>query len=91
MKTQCIIRRVSARHTRHADEIRQTMNAVKSIPVEQKYIKAAADMMETAMQNTQSEYIDSFTVCASYVMRYTVQLVKEGKISITEDPEADHE
>lgn len=89
MKTQCIIRRVSARHTRHADEIRQTMNAVKSIPVEQKYIKAAADMMETAMQNTQSEYIDSYTVCASYVMRYAVQLMNEGKISL--DPEADHE
>lgn len=89
MKTQCIIRRVSARHTRHADEIRQTMNAVKSIPVEQKYIKAAADMMETAMQNTQSEYIDSYGVAAAYIMRYAVQLMNEGKISL--DPEADHE
>lgn len=91
MKTQCIIREVSARHTRNADEIRQTMNHIKSIPVDQKYIRSAADMMETAMQNTKSEYIDSYTVCASYVMRYTVQLIKEGKISITEDPEADHE
>lgn len=89
MKTQCIIREVSARHTRHADEIRQTMNAVKSIPVEQKYIKAAADMIETAVQNTKSEYINSSGVAAAYVMRYTVQLIKEGKISL--DPEADHE
>lgn len=89
MKTQCIIRRVSARHTRHADEIRQTMNAVKGISVDQKYIKAAADMMETAMQNTQSEYIDSYGVAAAYIMRYAVKLMNEGKISL--DPEADHE
>lgn len=91
MKTQCIIREVSARHTRNADEIRQTMNHIKSIPVDQKYIRSAADMMQTAMQNTQSEYIDSYGVAAAYVMRYAVQLVKEGKIAITEDPEADHE
>lgn len=91
MKTQCIIREVSARHTRDADQIRQTMTAVKSILVEQKYIRSAADMMETAMQNTHSKYIDSYGVAAAYVMRYAVQLVKEGKIDLSEDPEADHE
>ena len=83
MKTQCIIREVSARHTRNADEIRQTMNHIKSIPVDQKYIRTAADMVATAYANTQSQYINSEGVAAGYVMRYTLQLIKEGKI----DPE----
>ncbi len=83
MKTQCIIREVKAQNTRNPEAIRETMTAVKSIPVDQKYIRTAADMVATAYANTQSQYINSEGVAAGYVMRYTLQLIKEGKI----DPE----
>lgn len=84
MKTQCLLRHIEAKHTRHPEEIRETMEAVKSLPVDQKYIKAAADIVETAYRNTESEYICSSGVAAAYVMRYTLQLVKEGKLSLEE-------
>lgn len=84
MKTQCLLRHIEAKHSRHPEAIKSTMEAVKSYPVDQKYIKTAADIVETAYSNTVSEYICSSGVAAAYVMRYTLQLVKEGKLSLEE-------
>lgn len=85
MKTQCILRHITSKHSRQPEEqLKETMEAVKSLHLQDKYLKTGADMIETAYSNTNSEYICSSGVAAAYVMRYTLQLVKEGKIKLEE-------
>ena len=85
MKTQCILRKIKNTHSRQPrEELKSTMEAVKSLHLQDKYLKTGADMIETAFRNTESEYICSSGVAAAYVMRYTLQLVKDGKIKLEE-------
>lgn len=85
MKTQCILRHIENRHSRQPEEqLKSSMEAVKGLHLQDKYLKTGADMIETAFENTKSEYICSSGVAAAYVMRYTLQLVKDGKIKLEE-------